>query len=137
MIENVVKDWKTLSIPIVVHVLPYVLSWIELRAFGRQRDYGDVDRHDEFVREVPSGLVDKQRRVSSRAIAFEISAKWRFMAMVLQYGSTRAAPLPSSGKSRRKCRSMPCVGRERRQAAFRASPPCFEGVAARIEFANR
>ena len=35
--------------PVVAHILPDVLDGIELGAFGRQRDDGDVGRHDELV----------------------------------------------------------------------------------------
>ncbi len=67
MIENVFVGLEDpVRKPIVAHELPDVLDGIELGAFGRQQDDGDVGRHDELVREVPSGLVDKQRRVSTR-----------------------------------------------------------------------
>jgi hypothetical protein len=67
MIENVVVGLKDpVRKPIVAHELPDVLDGIEFGAFGRQRDEGDVGRHDELVGEVPSGLVDKQRGVSPR-----------------------------------------------------------------------
>jgi len=67
MIENVVVGLEDpVRQPIVAHVLPDVFDRVELGAFWGQWDDGDVGRHDELIREVPSGLVDKQRRVSPR-----------------------------------------------------------------------
>lgn len=65
--ENVVVGLEDpVRQPIVAHELPDVFDRIELGAFGRQWDDGDVGRHDELVREVPSGLIDEQHRVSPR-----------------------------------------------------------------------
>ncbi len=66
MIQNVLVGLEEpVREPVVAHELPDILDGIELGAFWRQRDDGDVGRHDELVREVPSGLVDKQRRMST------------------------------------------------------------------------
>ena len=52
--------------PILAQVLPDVLDWVEFGAFRRQWQEGDVGRHDELVRKVPSGLVEHQHGVRSR-----------------------------------------------------------------------
>ena len=49
--------------PVAAHELPYILCWIELRAFWRQRDDRDVVGHTEFVRGVPAGLIHQQNAV--------------------------------------------------------------------------
>ena len=46
--------------------LPDVFLRIELRTFRRQRDQGDVGRHDEPARQMPAGLIDEKRRVCAR-----------------------------------------------------------------------
>ena len=45
--------------PVVSHELPNVLDGVEFGAFWRQRDEGDIQRHDEFLREMPAGLVEE------------------------------------------------------------------------------
>ena len=53
--------------PIVPHELPYVLDRVQLRALGRKRDQSDVERHDESVKQVPSGRVDERHGVGMRS----------------------------------------------------------------------
>ena len=48
--EIVVGFEDTVREPVVAHELPDVLDWIELGAFRRQGDNGDVGRHDEAHR---------------------------------------------------------------------------------------
>jgi len=45
---------------VVAHELPHVLDWVEFRASWRQRHQGDVGRHDQFGRSVPSGLIEQE-----------------------------------------------------------------------------
>jgi hypothetical protein len=67
MIDDVVVGAEhAVGEPILAHELPDVLHRVQLRAFGWQRDDGDVGRHDELMRQVPSGLVDKKDGVSAR-----------------------------------------------------------------------
>ena len=80
--------------PVVAQELPHVFDRIELGAFWRQRNDGDVGRHDEAGREVPAGLIDQEDGVGAGATVLAISARCRFMASVLQAGRIRAAPLP-------------------------------------------
>lgn len=51
--------------PVLPHELPDVFLRIELRALGGQRDDGDVRRHNQLRRHVPSGLIHKQHGVSA------------------------------------------------------------------------
>ncbi len=43
--------------PVVTHELPDILDRVEFGASRRQRQEGDVWRHDQFGRTVPSGLI--------------------------------------------------------------------------------
>ena len=44
--------------PVVAHKLPDILDRVELGAAWRERQQGDVGRHDQFGRTVPSGLIE-------------------------------------------------------------------------------
>ncbi len=46
--------------------LPDVLDRVEFGAFWRQRDEGDVWRHDEFVGQMPARLVEDERCMGAR-----------------------------------------------------------------------
>src|ERR1700756_5953018 len=52
--------------PVVAQELPEVLDRVQLRAFGRQWQEGEVGWHDELVRQVPSRLIEQQHGVRSR-----------------------------------------------------------------------
>jgi len=52
--------------PVVAHELPYVLNRVELRASWRQRHQGNIGRHDQFGRTVPSGLIEQEDRMRAR-----------------------------------------------------------------------
>ena len=41
------------------------LRRVEFGAFGRQRDEGDITRHDELVGHVPARLIDEHDRVGT------------------------------------------------------------------------
>ena len=63
--ESVGVEKDTVGQPVVPHELPDVLLRVELGALWRQRHDGDVGRHHEFRREVPSGLVEQQGCMAS------------------------------------------------------------------------
>ena len=64
MIDDVVVSFEdAVGQPVVEHELPDVFGRVEFRAFGRQRDEGDIGRHDETARHVPSGLIDQEHGV--------------------------------------------------------------------------
>ena len=51
MIDEIVVGFEdTVGEPVVAHKLPNVLDRVELGAFRRQGDNGDVGRHDEARR---------------------------------------------------------------------------------------
>ena len=52
--------------PVVAQELPEVLDRVQLRAFWRQWQEGEVGGHDELVRQVPSGLVEHEHGMRSR-----------------------------------------------------------------------
>ena len=56
----------TVGEPVVADELPDILLRVELRTLGRQRDDGDVVWQHELVREVPSGLIGQQQRMTAR-----------------------------------------------------------------------
>ena len=56
--DVVVGSEDAVGEPVVAHELPDVLDRVELGAFRRQRDDGDVGRHDEVRRQVPAGLIE-------------------------------------------------------------------------------
>jgi len=47
--------------PVVTHELPDVFLGVQLGAFCRQWHDGEVARHDELPRKMPSGLIEQQR----------------------------------------------------------------------------
>ncbi len=51
--------------PVVAHELPHVFLRVQLRALWRQRHDGDVVRHDQVGRHVPSGPVEQQCGVAA------------------------------------------------------------------------
>jgi hypothetical protein len=53
--------------PVVAHELPNILHDIELGAFRRQRQQGDVLRYRDVAGEVPTGLIEQEHRVLAGA----------------------------------------------------------------------
>jgi hypothetical protein len=51
--------------PVVAHELPDVRHGVQLGAFRRQRQQGEVVGHGERVREVPAGLVEQHHGVAA------------------------------------------------------------------------
>ena len=93
---DVVKH--TVGEPIVADELPDVFLWVQLGAFRWQRNDGDVVRHDELAREVPSGLIGQQQCMTSWATSAEIAAKCRFIIAVLHHGRIKPTALPCLGQ---------------------------------------
>lgn len=61
MFEDVVVGCEdAVGKPVVAHELPYVLGRVELRAFWRQLDDGDVWGNTKFVCSMPAGLIHQQ-----------------------------------------------------------------------------
>ena len=61
MVDEIVVGFEdAIGEPVVAHELPDVFNRVELGAFRRQGDDGDVGRHDEARRHVPAGLIDQE-----------------------------------------------------------------------------
>ena len=66
VIDEIVIGFEyTVGEPVVAHELPDVLNGVELGAFRRQGDNGDVGRHDEARRHVPASLIDQEDGVDT------------------------------------------------------------------------
>jgi hypothetical protein len=63
--EIVIGFEDAIGEPVVAHKLPDVFDWVELGAFRRQSDDGDVGWHDEACRHVPTSLIDNKDGVGS------------------------------------------------------------------------
>ena len=63
--EIVVGFEDTIGEPVVAHKLPDVFDRVELGAFRRQGDDGDVGWHDEACRHVPTSLIDQEDGVGT------------------------------------------------------------------------
>ena len=71
MVDEIVVDLKTrLESLVVAHELPDVFDRVEFRAFWRQRNDGDIGRHDEALRHMPASLVDQKDGMGSRRNGF-------------------------------------------------------------------
>ena len=63
--EIVIRFEDAVGEPVIAYELPDVLDRVEFGAFGRQGNDGDVGRHDEARRHVPTGLIDEEHGVGS------------------------------------------------------------------------
>jgi hypothetical protein len=63
--EIVIGFEDAIGEPVIAHELPNVLDGVELGAFRRQGDNGDVGRHDEARRHVPASLIDQEDGVDT------------------------------------------------------------------------
>ena len=67
MVDDIFVGFEdTVREPIVAHELPDVFGRVQLRAFRRQRQKGNVGRDVEFVGRVPARLIEEQDGVRSR-----------------------------------------------------------------------
>jgi hypothetical protein len=64
--EIVVRFEDAVGEPVVAHELPGVLDRVELGAFWRQGDNGDVGRYDKVRGQVPASLIAEEDRMGSR-----------------------------------------------------------------------
>ena len=61
MVDEIIVGFEdAVGEPIVAEELPDVFDRVELGAFRRQRNYGDVCRHHKTGRQVPAGLIDQE-----------------------------------------------------------------------------
>jgi hypothetical protein len=67
MVEDVVVGFEdSVRQPVVAYELPDVFDRVELGAFRRQRQQGDIGRDDQPRREMPAGLVKYQHGMGTR-----------------------------------------------------------------------
>jgi hypothetical protein len=83
---------------LVAQELPDALLRVELRTFRRQRDQGDVRRHNTPAGEMPAGPIDEQRGVSARRNLCGDFGQMQVHGFGVASGLTRAAPLPCLGQ---------------------------------------
>ena len=101
--------------PVIAHELPDILDRVELGASRRQRQQGDVGRHDQFGRTVPSGLIkDDDSMGTGRHVEgdlFEMHAH----RLAVAAGHDDACSLAFSRTDRTKdpCRGTPLITRSR------------------------
>jgi len=66
MVDEIVVGFEdAVGEPVVAHELPDVFDRVELGAFRRQSDNGDVGRHNEARRQVPASLIDQEDGVGT------------------------------------------------------------------------
>ena len=66
MIDEIVVGFEdAVREPVVAQKLPDVFDRVEFGAFWRQRNDGDVGRHDEASRQVRAGLIDQEDGMGS------------------------------------------------------------------------
>jgi len=66
MVDEIVVGFEdAVREPVVAQKLPDIFDRIELGAFWRQRNDGDVCRHDEAGRQVPASLIDQEDGMGS------------------------------------------------------------------------
>ena len=71
MVDDIIVGFEdAVGEPIVAEELPDVFDRVELGAFRRQRNYGDVCRHHKTGRQVPAGLIDQEDGVGAGRDSF-------------------------------------------------------------------
>ena len=66
MVDEIVVGFEdAVREPVVAHKLPDVFDRIELGAFWRQRNDGDICGHEETGRQVPASLIDQEDGMGS------------------------------------------------------------------------
>src|SRR5262245_27108160 len=78
MVDEIVVGFEdAVREPVVAHKLPDVFDRIELGAFWRQRNDGDICGHDEAGRQVPASLIDQEDGMGSGRDRFSDLCKVR------------------------------------------------------------
>lgn len=108
--------------PVLAQVLLDILDRIEFRALGRQRQEGDVGRHGELVRAMPSGLIEHQHGVRSRRYCPGDFGQVQVhrCAVAARQDESRALALPGTDRAEDVGRSGALIARRRGPGA----PPC-------------
>ena len=105
--------------PVVAHELPDVLHRIELGTFRRQRDESDVLRHDETVRQMPTGLIEQKRGMPARCDLFRDFGKMQVHRLSVAGGQYQRRALAAAWADGAKDlgRGRPLIGRRRGSGA--------------------
>jgi len=111
--------------PVITHKLPDVLDWIELGASRRQRQEGDVRRHDQFGRTVPSGLIEDDHSVGARRDVEGDLFKMHTHRLAVATGHDDASSLAfgRADGAEDPCRGTPLIARSRRARATLGPAP--------------
>src|SRR5262249_4707799 len=112
MVDEIVVGFEdAVREPVVAHKLPDVFDWIELGAFWRQRNDGDIGGHDEAGRQVPASLIDQEDGMG------RARPLWRSLqdagSSPCRPAGSGPRPCPPWGRPRRRCND----GGTRTQAA--------------------
>jgi len=118
--------------PVVAHELPDVLDRVELGAPRRQRHQGDVGRHDEFGRSMPSGLIEQQDGMRPRCDVEGDLLEMHGHRLAVAPGHDDAGGLAFSGTDRAEqpCRRPSLVLRRRGSRAALCPAPGEFGLLA-------
>lgn len=108
VIDDVVVGFEdAVRQPVVAHELPDVLDRVEFGASRRQRHQGNVGRHDQFGRSVPSGLIEQEYRMCARRDVEGDFLKMHAHRLTVAAGHDDAGGLAFGGTDRAK---QPCRG---------------------------
>lgn len=105
--------------PVVAHELPDVFDRVEFRASWRQRHQGDVGRHDQFGRCVPSGLIEQENRMRAWRDVEGDFLEMHAHRLAVAAGHYDASGFAFGGADRAKdpCRGAPLIAWSRRARA--------------------
>ena len=126
MVDDVVIGFKdAVGEPVVSHELPDVFCRVEFRAFGRQRQNGDVGGKVELVRHMPAGLIEQEHGVRAGGDVFGDFSQMQVHRIGVAFGQDERRALAVLGRDRAEniCRRGALIlGRGRPRAAFRSAP---------------
>ena len=111
--------------PVVAHEPPDILGWIEFRAFGRERQNGDVGGKVELVRHMPAGLIEQQHGVRAVGDVFGDFSQMRVHRIGVAFGQDEGRALAVLGRDRAENigrGGAPVLGRGGPRAALRPAP---------------
>ena len=118
--------------PVIAHELPHVFDRVELGTSRRQRQQGDVGRHDQFGRTVPSGLIkDDDSMGAGRHVEgdlFEMHA--HRLAVAAGHDDTGSLAFGRTDRTKDPRRGSPLVARSRGTRAALGPAPGELGLLA-------
>lgn len=133
LVDDVVVGFEdAVRQPVVTHELPDVLDRVELGASRRQRQQGDVGRHDQFGRPVPSSLIEDDHGVGARRYVERDLFEMHAHRFTVAAGHDDACSLALGGADRTEdpCRGTPLIARSRGARAALGPAPGELGLLA-------